>query len=1350
MAYSVNGKIYTDHPLMDEIVDNCKTIFKNIVVKNDALAISFETDETMDTARELYSIVENKIRFNNFPFTRNMLETFEKNGIRVFSDEFITQILYDRNVIPLSLRKETLEYCKKYYIDNFGDLEKNNYYRSLAGLPPYNGTVFNIRRERADEKFWIYVYRSDFPSDYDIKSDIKFDSYTGLSDIPIHKLNIEDISILQMNGVIDNIINDYRGFNYSYLRYLGYKSISIYKSRKAQKWQILYMPAVEQLVQQRFEELYNINRSIYLKRTYQDAMSLGSNHYDESIILLLLCQTFNDLVVDVPEWYIRRDIFDIRSVQYFLESFGVEFFDVIPLKYQIGIVKNLNKLIKYKSSTRNNNDIIDIFNLTGTYVYKYFLYKKRLNDGDDKSPENYDLEFIKVKQGEPFDKYIDDNIYRYRYDDLTLEDKYWDGVYKEWTNDVDKKFKEQLHEEIEDAHKEKNDYTVEGTKYMSIDYEVDMSEYQYQVEYFFSYILDSEIDVEDLKILVPSISSSTEVNISDLFILLYLLSFSYEGNEKVEKISDNIRRPEDTTSHKYDIVTDKVIYYDQLYRDDGDFDDYIKWNNIFGNYIAPDYFDTRQFDFGNDNYGVPITYDDGSFDFGNIEYPNTTTDEYEFELLKDEEPIDTDIGYDFINPNFIDIDYIDPYSVDSQVYNFYYSPPEEIPNPEIDEGWNFNEDISIDPEEYWKQYFKPKHWEDKSYIENQDIEATEAGYNSYPVWVEKYQNWAQRNIPEAFKTSYNRINGFNNALETKDIEDLLEFIQRRVKGYGIRKEYKTIKAYNFDRGYNGYNYRTIYDDYGNILYYEIIYDFSEDLYTYNEYYNLHGEEYKKEHDGEELTEDIFNEIIQDDINDFMRINPRGPLGIGGFRIVKKLNTITSITENFDINTICYKDIVNRIVYSDSKDEAVVLKYVFNVLFTREFDYGFYQVNGSNVDKMAEILKNRSYLLYNHYMIVTNESNLATRKSNIRSLTNDIITTLEYYLQSDNLEFIYSSFSITSFSSLLYYIYLMICFFKSWKVHFLDPAVTMNANNKLENGNNYGTGVDSLKEIKLNYFNEDKNYKRDLMGINLDIENIDKSLVDRYKEVLDTYGHFDPDPLDDYDYDGYIPQEQEEYKDANGGVTNGKLNIPFKMINGGKSYGKFLDIWDLDGAGPLEMQEYMRADGGNAYHDDDLVLPNEVEKLYSYTINGGHAGTNEFITKTIRTRVIDRQITQDLLVSGKEGNIIVQNDDGVYIKQAWASWEEFNEYKEIGDNLYEYVDYIMEVLYDDLIVITDEELLEARINELVDDTMSDIRKVTNYAEHISSYKQAYKDYIDGKNQELYNDYGNFSPYAWDIF
>ena len=331
MAYSVNGKIYTDHPLMDEIVDCCKTIFSGIVVKNDVLAISYETDESLEKSEEYINIIENRIGFSSFPFTDDMLKSYTKNGVRVFDDNTVDAIIANRNIVPDNLREDLLSYCKNYYIDNY--VEINNYYRSLAGLPPYPSTVYNIRRERSDEAYNIFIYKSDFPIDYNTDN-IEFEDKDNDNNdcIFIHKIPRDDIVVLEQNGFIDSIINEYKGFNYSYLKYLGYKSINIYKARKAVKWEILYIPTVEQLVEQRFIELYNINRVVYLKKTYQDAMALGSNHYDESIILLLLCQTFNDLIVDVPEWYIRRDIFDIRSVQYFLESFGVEFFEVIPLK----------------------------------------------------------------------------------------------------------------------------------------------------------------------------------------------------------------------------------------------------------------------------------------------------------------------------------------------------------------------------------------------------------------------------------------------------------------------------------------------------------------------------------------------------------------------------------------------------------------------------------------------------------------------------------------------------------------------------------------------------------------------------------------------------------------------------------------------------------------------------------------------------------------------------------------------------------------------------------------------------------------------------------------------------------
>lgn len=1322
MAYSVNGKIYTDHPLMDEIVDCCKTILKDIVIKNEALAISYETDESISESEEYINIYENKIKFANFPFTKEMLSNFTKNGIRVFDDDQVIEILNNRYVVPVELRDDLLVFCRKYYIDNYE--ERNNYYRMLSGLPPYKGTAYNIRRERSyvsnsrydenDTGYYFFIYPTDFPSDFDT-STIDFTK-------PIHEQSPDVIAILQQTGVMDSFIEEYKGFNYSYLRYLGYKSVSVYKARKAIKFEILYMPTVEQLVQQRFEELYNINRNIYIRRTYQEAMSLGSNYFDESIILLMLCQTFNDMIVDVPEWYIRRDIFDIRSVQFFLESFGVQFFDVIPLKYQIAIVKNLNKLIKYKSSNRNNNDIIDIFDLKNTYVYKYFLYKKKLNESSSTSDDNYDLEFIKVKQGDAFDKYIEDNIYRYTYDDLTLSDKFWDGVSKEWKPLQGTTYKEKLHEDVRKQHIENADYTVEGTKYMSIDYEVGMSNYSYQAQYFFGYLLDSNLDSEDVKIVVPSINTYTEIPISHLFILLYLLSFSYDN------VLDTIRRPEDTNTHTQTIITPRHEYYEQLYRDDGDYDDYYSWNNKFSKYNYPDYAfaDNQQFNFGGVIRPTNLN-DDEEFEFGDITYNlDYLTGEYDFEEMLIGE--DTDY-YDFNNPNFDDEDY-NPYDEDDGIYNFYNAPPEEIPDPDIDNGYEFNGLIDTNPAEYYEEnFFTPKHWEIKTYIENQDYDATEQGYNSFPVWLDD-RDWAQVRVPETLKTSYNRVSAFNTTLEPLELDKIFEVLSR------------DNKVFNFREGYSGYGYEVVRDADDNILYYEITYNPTVSYEDYISYVDSNG------------TEESYNEWLDIYKSEYLNDDPRGPLGIGGFRIVKKLDNISDIMENFNINTECYNDIRNRIINSDSRDESIMLKYVYDCFFTREFDYNFYKVNGDNATYLSEILKNKNYMLYNFYNSIISENNINTRKDNIRSLMNDIITTLEYYLSGDNIEYIYSVFSITSFSSLLYYIYLMINFFKSWKVYFLDPAVTMNADDRLENtANNYGTGIDSIAEIKTNYWYEDKSFKRDGAAINTDYTHQDRT-YERYKEVVDTYGHFDPDPQLDYDFDGFTAENDSDAtrhniirdKDINGGVSNGKLNIPYNMVNGGKSYGKYLDIWDLDGSGPEEHSDYLRVDGGYALIEEELSIYPQ-DKSFNYMINGGEAGTNLFWTKTMHTKIIDRQIEQHALVSTKEGNLIKQGPDGLYLEQAWASWEEFNDVKRVSDIAMDYINYVMEVLYDDLLIITDEEALQIKINELINEDLSNMRKVVTYAKNIDSHERDYKNYIDNLTYDLREDFSNFSPYNW---
>ena len=98
MAY-VKDKAFTDHPLMDEICFNCKRILKGIVVKNDVLADSKETEKSIENA-EMYSVYRRygSIPFEMFPFTEDILYSFGYDKFQVRA------ILNSRNSVPESDR----------------------------------------------------------------------------------------------------------------------------------------------------------------------------------------------------------------------------------------------------------------------------------------------------------------------------------------------------------------------------------------------------------------------------------------------------------------------------------------------------------------------------------------------------------------------------------------------------------------------------------------------------------------------------------------------------------------------------------------------------------------------------------------------------------------------------------------------------------------------------------------------------------------------------------------------------------------------------------------------------------------------------------------------------------------------------------------------------------------------------------------------------------------------------------------------------------------------------------------------------------------------------------------------
>ena len=276
-------------------------------------------------------------------------------------------------VIKQNITKDMI----KWYPENH--IETNNYYRSLIGLPPMdkNGNVYKdtlIHTYDASsgsfvefgDRYISQVPTSIYPEQHWRKELYEFDSY--------------DISVLNEYGIIEDYISGCKTTlsnpRYRYIRYLGDEKLNLYECRKAMNFDLIGMPPVDDPdIKKKFVDAYTINQDYIVRSVYSDAYNFQSDYYNKFIIIFILVNTIMDLVAGIPDYIINRDVFDARCIKYLFESFGIPYYSEIPIKYQQAMLKNLNVLIKYKSSTKNMVDICNLFGFSDAKVFGYYLMK---------------------------------------------------------------------------------------------------------------------------------------------------------------------------------------------------------------------------------------------------------------------------------------------------------------------------------------------------------------------------------------------------------------------------------------------------------------------------------------------------------------------------------------------------------------------------------------------------------------------------------------------------------------------------------------------------------------------------------------------------------------------------------------------------------------------------------------------------------------------------------------------------------------------------------------------------------------------------------------------------------------
>lgn len=1384
MSYSLNGKIYTQHALMDEIVYNTKLILHGIRLKNATKANEYETENSVDDSELFLSILNGKTTIRNLPLTASWLASHDftsKETERYLDDptklpDYVECKFqpYDENIPDNSdfkvswnseyarfeypdgtiagINKNTPVYYNQkekkfyytktkkvvpddahiigfkepYYVDtsdkitfydpdtdsytnyagdhvgvatyciagacreyanDYYNNEENNYYRTLMGLPEYGTHKYDI--------LWTKALNDQYADK------LKEAALDLPINVPIHEFTSKQINTIDALGILDEIKYNYRENQqfrnttkiqkhrtyteyvsdvemnkWKYLDYLGSKKIDLYLARSAKDWDIIYMPHCENLVENRFKELYKINRDIYFNQTFQLAYQYRSDYFEEMMMFITLCQTFADMITDTPEWYIRRDIFDLRSVQYFLESNGVKFFEDIPLRYQILIVKNLNKLIKYKSTDKNIKDILSIFNAEGTNIYEYYIFKKYLytkentNDVTTNSEDATNWSILKgwIKNGD-----------------------FETGNTSQWTIDYEGKGNRPKVDGdaagyylVKDSSSPSNStYTLQAWNYNIASKEFTLKQTvknlpigSYKVRFKYSGDCNYTFSSIHLYANNESIYTFDRTQGEDDWRVVYSSSFEVNSPQDIEfKFSGYI--PTGNTIELDDI---ELYEYTEIYECGDMEDDSIDWTKA-DNFVFLDEnteFDLNpheieMYDFGDDNETDIKSSEASDIEEENRESQKIITDSagnvYELEFVK--VPIGESYD-DYIKDQINRVTYDsvtrqDKYWDGEDVHSYVRN--QHLRKDFTIEGTKYmaiQDDVSLSEYNYEKEYYLgmlfsstintdsitipiPEIKED-TYFRLKDIfiflYCLNGLYTNTAVDVNILGDWYGRNENKPKYTPYTNLDAgkynsidfvqrtitkdnYTNYLESYVIDintglcvlltkdNYTDFLGKQYIIYDTfadghylmqDEENKDLK-FNVDgavftRADGGTikgdpeviseSWRNNYDG-GKLKYTygipsELYYDWLRGKYPYF-WIPLNGRIYGFNPDvsKEELSADIG---VRHSKFGWSKGFTLADCGCDTFIFNKRNFASTSEMQSvYEANTKCYKALIKKIENAETRDERQVYTYVYYKLFTIPYTTDFYRLkDGSMATDYVQILKEADYTLYSKYNELAGQSDESLKTSLIRDLLNNLVDTLSYYINSDNLKYVLSFVYTNNFDSIMHYISLLVNFFKSWKVYFLDPRAIYHVDDKY---NNQVYSGDTVEEIKPSQWTVENSKVRDSVEVRPKyyIEEGSKTYNKNWTaEVIDIYSHYEDNNIfKDRNYDGTDPSvkslnptgsaidESNCIAILNGGGVSVASRSPYFVENGGRVTGR-IDVYHLDcgGAGLLSASQFKEA------------------------------------------------------------------------------------------------------------------------------------------------------------------------------
>lgn len=510
--------------LLDTFIKYTKTMVTNSVVKFNYKAKQYETVDSLRNADEYMAAVQKTDRFD-------LYSEFNIDSVRGAGLEYlgydVFELASNPDSIPKKYREDVLNQERQIIINEF--VEYNDYYRTFIGKPSID----------EDESEFIQLTEDQYES-----LSIPKDQY-------IHDMNNIDIGKITVMGILDEIKKNHP--DKEYLNFLGDNSINLITARNAPNFSILKINRedVPAVFYENFMRIYEQCRVYFTTVIYNKDIGSAYPMYDNFIGLCIMIMTIQRMVSNTFKDGIEREFYDWDFIQKLYKTYNIPFIETLSMEYHVLLMKNLNHLLRYKSTDKVLFDICSLLGMTRVEIYRHYLVKEQIMD-DNNNPVFY-YKIKKDEHGQPV--LNEDGSYVFIEDLDRMYELYFQGVNINERNIAlalkDEQNKTPYEEMIEedpywrhDADLEKllngicteadgtefnQPYNYVETKYLSLNVMYNMTDMLFEITYAFNMLLDKKKEVNFITLTLPKIVSNASFGIFDVVVFLIALTCKVNG-----------------------------------------------------------------------------------------------------------------------------------------------------------------------------------------------------------------------------------------------------------------------------------------------------------------------------------------------------------------------------------------------------------------------------------------------------------------------------------------------------------------------------------------------------------------------------------------------------------------------------------------------------------------------------------------------------------------------------------------------------------------------------------------------------------------------------------------------------